>query len=212
MGDNEDSKNDVVHDFKFKEFEMRVDSYRYYLTIALQVNVFFYFTTGAVLGFYLTGSKEQPANNFLEFLLSSSGTKAQPPNNHLEYFLLLPILIGAVLGGIFLYAARLQKRAADTIETIRGELIKKKIDIREIPDLDLLYILLRIFGWIFFLVGLGLIAVPFLKVAAFPRHLIIFAGIAVLVLITGGRLTYSIAHKLDRKLKRQRTVNNAKKK
>lgn len=187
MGNKEVSKTSVVPHFKYKEFDLRISAYRYYLNIALKVNVFYYFTSGVVLGFYLKETE----------------------NTHLEYFLLLPIFMGAVLGGIFIYAARLQKRAANTIETIRREL---SLDIKEIPDIDLLYILLRMFGWIFFIVGVALIAVPFLKASAFPLHLKIFAAIAFLVLIGAGRWAYSFARGLDIKLKRQRIHDSIDKK
>ena len=39
-----------MEDFRLKEFEMRVEAYRYYLNIALQTNVFFYAITGVILG------------------------------------------------------------------------------------------------------------------------------------------------------------------
>lgn len=183
MRNKEDSKRGVVPHYKYKEFDLRIQAFRYYLGIALRVNVFYYFTSGVVLGFYVN----------------------QKDANYLEYFLLLPIFMGAVLGGIFIYAAKLQKGAADIIETIKGEL---ELDIKDIPDIDLLYILLRMFGWIFFVVGAGLIAVPFLKASVLPfvspLHLTLFAAIALLVLIGAGWWSYSFACRLDAKLKEQR--------
>ncbi len=85
---------------RWKEFEMRVEAYRYYLSIILQTNVFFYAIAGVALGFYLN----------------------QTSNEYLAYALLLPILIAAILGGIFHHAAVLQKDAAETIENIRTAL------------------------------------------------------------------------------------------
>lgn len=68
-----------MEDYRWKEFEIRVEAYRYYLNIALQTNVFFYAITGVVLGFYLN----------------------KTTNEYLVYALLLPIIIAAVLGGFF---------------------------------------------------------------------------------------------------------------
>ncbi len=183
-----------MEDHRWKEFELRIEAYRYYINTALQTNVFFYAIAGVALGFYLN----------------------QTPNVYLAYALLLPILIAAVLGGIFLYAADTQKRAADTIEILRDELnIKRALEdkeqvIQEIPDLELLYILLKIFGWIFFFVGLALIVTPFLKAAPFqwgqcPTNLIVFALIGNVVLIGGGRGSYCFACKHDKEAKELRS-------
>lgn len=127
------------------ELKIRIETYRFYFNLALQINGFFYLTTGAVLGFYLKEPKEQPAGS------------------HLVYFLLLPILIGSVLGGIFIYGARLQKESSVEIEMLRSKLNKRaKLDIGPIPDIHLLRLLLLIFGAIFFLVTAALISVPYL--------------------------------------------------
>jgi MFS family permease len=175
---------------RWKEFEMRVEAYRYYLSIILQTNVFFYAIAGAAIGFYLNRTS----------------------NEHLVYALLLPILIAAVLGGIFHHAAVLQKDAAETIEEIRTALNndwKEGLGIKEIPDLDLLYILLRIFGWIFFLVGLAIIATPSLKAYPFqsgqyPANLILFTAIGCLILVVGGGGSYWLAYKHHKKAKNLR--------
>ena len=185
-----------MEDYRWKEFEMRVEAHRYYLNIALQTNVFFYAIAGVVLGFYLNRTAYE----------------------YLVFALLLPILIAAVLGGIFLHAANLQREAAGIIvnmmDELRAEPLEaKRLDIKDIPDLGLLYILLRIFGWIFFLIGVALLVTPFLKAAPFPifqppGHLVFFALAGVIVLIVAGYWTYSFARKHDEKIKNER---NAKK-
>ncbi len=181
-----------MEDPRWKEFEMRVEAYRYYLSIVLQTNVFFYAIAGAAIGFYLN----------------------QTSSEYLAYALLLPILIAAVLGGIFHHAAVLQKDAAETIEKIRTALNDNKqigsvkLNIEQIPDLDLLYILLKIFGWIFFLVGLALIVTPFLKAAPFhwgqsPINLILFAVMGCLTLLFGGFGSYCFACKYHEENKKK---------
>lgn len=178
---------------KWKEFEMRVEAYRYYLNIALQTNVFFYAITGVIVGFYLN----------------------RTTNEYLVYALLLPILIAAILGSIFHYAAGLQKEAAETIEDIRHELRSeesddKRVVIKDIPDLELLYILLQIFGWVFLLIGAALILTPFLKAAPFPMwrlpplYLIIFALVGAGVLLGARYGTRSFARKHHEVVERQR--------
>ncbi len=82
MGSDKD-----VCGLKFEELKIRIEHYKYYLKLALEANAFFYVITGGILGFYLR----------------------QPANTHLEFFLLLPMLIGAVLGGIFNHGAQLQR-------------------------------------------------------------------------------------------------------
>jgi hypothetical protein len=173
---------------RWKEFEIRVEAYRYYLNIALQTNVFFYAITGAALGFYLK-EENKP---------------------YLVYVLLMPILIAGVLGSIFLYAASLQEKAARSIEHLIKEFREvENVNIKAIPDLELLYILLKIFGWIFFAVGLALIAAAFLKEAPFqmwkiPNSLLLFGIFGILVLVFAGRITYSFAFYQDEKAERQR--------
>jgi hypothetical protein len=185
---NKDSERNEVSNFLWEEFKIRVETYKNYLNIALQANVFFYVTAGAVLGFYLN----KPSDN-----------------NPLEYFLLLPILIGAVLAGIFIYAAALQKEASIIIEKIRNESDEKGLRIAELPDINLLYLLLLIFGGIFFLVAVSLIVVPHIAVS---KDLTYFTGAGVIVL-TGGPLTYFFIKKMDKKLRNflDRKLREAKK-
>jgi hypothetical protein len=190
---SKDAERNSVSNFLLDEFKIRIETYKNYLNLALQANVFFYVTTGAVLGFYLDRNK------------------GLPNNTPLEYFLLLPILIGAVLGGIFIYAAKLQKKASTIIEEIRSESNEKGFRIAELPDINLLYLLLVIFGCIFFLVAISLIAVPHLLNTAKSntsegKHLMYFTGIAGGIVIVGGLSTY-ITQYLDEKLRKTKKSN-----
>ena len=177
--------------FKWEELKLRIEHYRYYVTIALQANVFFYATTGVVLGFYLKTSDE---------LNKTSGEMVK---NHLEFVLLLPILIGAVLGSIFIHGAKLQRKAANSIEKIVKELNKVEVEhenlkmsIKPISDNHLLHLLLLIFGYIFILVGALLITVPFLKASQLSLESILswerkpFELAALVVLILGRYSTH----------------------
>lgn len=181
--------------FMVDELKIRVETYRSYINLVLQINVFFYVTAGAVLGFYLKNPNDQSGNT------------------HLEYFLWLPILISAVLGGIFFHAAGLQKNAAESIERIRQQLkVRHRLDIEEIPDIDLLRPLLLIFGTIFFMSGAALILVPSIsKVTSlpalinFPDDLKIFGGVGLAVLVGGGGATNLFLYILTKRAKAKRT-------
>lgn len=140
--ENEELKPNIKRDFKWEELKIRIDHYKYYLNIALQANAFFYVIAGAVLGFYLKGPNEQS------------------PTSHLEYLLLVPILIGTVLGGLFIYGALLQSTAANSIEAIREDLNSSGLDIKEIPDILFLQRLLVIFGCILLFASFSLIQIP----------------------------------------------------
>ena len=157
------------------ELKLRIDAYQKYINTALQVNAFYYAITGAVLGFYLN-----------------------KPDGRAVYFLLLPIFIGAVLGGIFLYAARLQKGASKKINDITNKINEELypgMEIKTFDDVDLLRLLLLIFAYIFFIVCIALTLMPFMRkfieVLAFP-HLIVFGLLAFFSLIAGRYATHII--------------------
>jgi len=158
---------DIKRNFKWEEFKFRVEHYKYFLNIALQVNAFFYLTTGGVLGFFLKDSTQQAKDN------------------HLVFFLLLPILIGSVLGGIFLYGAELQEEAFAETEILREELKDLGLKIKKLPDAQPLHFLFTIFGVIFFIVVIALILVPIIIWFDCSRDLKIFTVLAFLILCMG---------------------------
>ena len=156
---------------QFDELKLRVDAYQKYLNTGLQVNAFYYAVTGAVLVFYLN-----------------------KPDGRVVFFLLLPIFMGAVLGGIFLHGASLQKKASKKIEDILDDLNQvPNLNVRTIDDINLLRLLLAIFGAIFLLVGIILTAMPILrasvKTSPIPCDLWLFSGIAFCALLIGGFAT-----------------------
>ena len=167
------------------DLKIRIDAYRFYFNLALQINAFFYVTTGVVLGFYL-----DPKN--------------QQPGGHLVYFLLLPILIGSVLGAIFIFGAKLQRDSSVAIERLRNELNNGTgLDIAWIPDINLLRLLLTIFGIIFFFVTAALILVPHLTVSAGDLQLFSALGGAILLIgvLLGLILLPCLSRLLDKGLK-----------
>lgn len=171
----EEVKPEDILRYRIDELKIRIETYRSYFNLALQINAFFYLTTGGVLAFYLKEPKEQPAGG------------------HLVYFLLLPILLGSVLGGVFFYGARLQEASSKHIEKLRRGLnAETRLDIEEIPDIHLLRLLLMVFGVIFFFVTAALIGVPLLtraeswdKPTIATIHSIFFTVTGSVILVAG---------------------------
>lgn len=171
MSNNEQLDRDIEREIKWKEYTLRVEHYRYYLTLALQVNAFFYLTTGVVFGYYLNNSPQSAL-----------------------FFLLLPILIGSVFGGIFIYGSKLQKKASISIEKLRNELAGYKFALKteEFFDVRTIHMLFLIFGCIFLLVVIALILLPLITKPA-SRELCIFVPLACLILLAGISLPF-VAH------------------
>lgn len=202
MADSKSIEPEEERELKSKELEMRVEHYKHYITIALQANAFYYVTTGGVLGFYLKYTFESL------------------PIPNLEFFLLLPILFGSVLGGIFFYGAELQVKAVENLDDVRDELRNRLgLSVKRFYDAHLLVILLNIFSVIFFLVVAALLILPLLSGRIYwseklqtlvtstnPLTMWFFYLVAVIILI-GGFLIPRIARRLERNLKARRNTN-----
>jgi hypothetical protein len=187
--DNEIRQNhEAILKFKMDELKIRVDTYQKYINITLQVNAFYYAITGGVLGVYLNR-----------------------PDGQLVYFLLLPIFMGGILGGILLHGANLQKNASGKIQAILTKLNDEPIkqDIKPIDDIDLLRQLLLIFGFTFLLVGTALTVMPIIRElirsSHVPFYLIVFVVLALCALILGGCARLLVAWIFDRTNKPENT-------
>jgi len=123
-------------EFQLRKYISHYERYNAYMDIAFKANVFFYVVTGSILGFYLTNS-DKP---------------------YVKIALLLPMLLGIVLGGIFLYGSHLWWKARKDIEDLENALIATNLIIPP-PDLHLLFWLLLIFGSIFFAVAASMLVV-----------------------------------------------------
>lgn len=123
-------------EFQLRKYISHYERYNAYMDIAFKANVFFYVVTGSILGFYLANSSKP----------------------YIKIALLLPMLLGAVLGGIFLYGSRLWWKARKDIEDLENALIAKNLIIPP-PDLHLLFWLLLIFGAIFLAVAASMLIV-----------------------------------------------------
>jgi len=131
-----DSKSTVVglnkdeRDERWKEYNLHIDLYKYYLELSLKANLFFYAITGTIVGFYLT----------------------HPEVGYKKVSLLLPILLSLALGGIFIHGGILWIRVSGIIRETRREL-----NIKKAPDINLMTTLLIVFGFIFLVVGVSMV-------------------------------------------------------
>lgn len=114
----------------WKEYELHIELYKYYLDMGLKANLFFYFITGGILGIYL----QNPARRMMKFSL------------------LLPVLVSLAFGGVFIHGAFLWMRISDVIKEIRRELKLKRA-----PDINLMSLLLIVFGTIFLIIGFSIV-------------------------------------------------------
>jgi hypothetical protein len=171
---NDDPAKHELRRLKWEELKTRMDAYRSYIKLILEINGFYYATTGAVMLFYL-----------------------KQDSKYMEFFLLLPILMGTVIGGFLLYAAELQKRNQEIIENIREHSECGDMNVADIPDLSLLYKLLVVFGRIFFIVAGVLILIPLAKTMIPPISCwegiaaTVFAAIGVSIVIVGRAISGS---------------------
>jgi len=113
----------------WKQYALHVDLYKFYLDLAVKVNVFYYAITGAILTYYF----QHAGDNITRFAL------------------LLPIVFSLTIGGIFFYGAKL-------LSVTRKELfaIRDMLALETAPEIGVLAVFLRSFGTIMILTGLGL--------------------------------------------------------
>lgn len=112
-------EREVDSDVLWKQYNMLVDLYKFYLEIALKANLFFYVITGGILTFYFSHT--------------------QTPLIRLS--LVFPIILSLGLAGIFLYGAGL-------VGYIRNEIfrIRDLLNLEVAPDVHVLAVFLRIFA------------------------------------------------------------------
>ena len=121
--------SDKQVDLLWKQFELNVDLYKFYLDMAIKINVFYYAITGGILSYYFQHST----------------------NGIAKYALLLPVLFSLGLGGMFVYGSFL-------LNVVRRELfdIRDKLGLDTAPELMVLIVFLRITATIVLAVGIVL--------------------------------------------------------
>jgi hypothetical protein len=116
-------------DLLWKQYCLHVDLYKFYLEIAVKVNVFYYAITGGILSFYFGNPQEQLA----------------------KYALVLPAIMSAALGILFLVGSALLLLTRREVFSIRD-----KLGLETAPELGVLSLFLATFGVIFIGVSCGI--------------------------------------------------------
>jgi len=121
-------------DILWKQYAQNVDLYKFYLDLAVKINVFYYAVTGAILTYYFQHSSDRLS----------------------RFALLLPIVFSLAISGIFGYGSLL-------LGVVRTELfrIRDQLELDTAPDVMVLIVFLRVFGAILVLVGVALIVLFF---------------------------------------------------
>jgi hypothetical protein len=128
--------------------------------------------------------------------------------------LLLPILMGTVIGDFLIYATALQHHNSQIIEDIRFNLEKKyEMEVEDVPDRDLLKRLQQVFGSLFFIVALSLSAVPILRDAKLLTSkplapllaLVVFTAAGITIVIFGAWKSRSKRRKYLQETEKERS-------
>ena len=129
MSPNEASASpQEARDLLWKQYELHVGLYKFYLDLAIKVNIFYYAVTGAILSFYFSHVHEGAA----------------------RLSLVLPALMSVAFAWLFFHAGNL-------VGVVRLEVfrIRDALGLLTAPELQVLVYLLRIFGALFAAVALG---------------------------------------------------------
>lgn len=124
------SKDDL-----WKQYEISVDLYKHYLKLAIEINVFYYAITGAIVSYYFAHRMEAP---------------------EIRFALMLPILMSVLLTLFFVYGSIMNRYSRDEVFRVRDAL-----GLRVAPELAVLGWLLIVFAALMALVALSLGAILF---------------------------------------------------
>lgn len=114
----------------WRQYELHVDLYKYYLKLALEFNFLYYAITGAILSYYFAHS-DLPL---------------------VKYSLVLPVVMSVLFCGFFMYGAYLIEASRTDVFQIRDSL---KLDVA--PDLNVLSVLLRLFAALMCVVAVAIV-------------------------------------------------------
>lgn len=112
----------------WKEYEIYIDIFKYYLDLLLKFNIFYYASTGAILSFFFT----------------------QTEKRFVEYSLIFPILVSTAFGILFLYGASQFETIQKNISEVRDQL---KLNTRR--EFDVFIVLLNASA--LFMIGIAVV-------------------------------------------------------
>ena len=125
----------VSRDDLWKQYEIQVDLYKHYLKLAIEMNVFYYAITGAIVSYYFAHKADQP---------------------DMRFALTLPILMSVLLSIFFIYGSIMNRYSREEMFRIRDAL-----GLRVAPEFAVLSWLLIIFAILMGLVAISLSALLF---------------------------------------------------
>jgi hypothetical protein len=112
----------------WRQYQLNVDLYKFYVETVVKLNVYFYAITGALASFYF----------------------AHPDILLLRYSLLLPLIMSIALCGLFLVGAYLARVPRDEQFQLRDAL-----ELQAAPDIGVLILLLYASAFVMLLVAAG---------------------------------------------------------
>ncbi len=143
-----------------KEYEIHIDLYKNYIDLGLSAVTFFFLITGGILTYILKNESETNETTILSRSTrkESRSTRKESKSTrkdkrNIKQALLLPILLSNVFGCIFIYGAVKWYEVKNVIDSLRFSL-----KIQRVPDVEILLMMLIVFGIVFFIVGLFLIS------------------------------------------------------
>lgn len=116
-------------DLLWKQYALQVDLYKFYLDLAVKVNVFYYAITGSILACYFKGTTDSVT----------------------RHGLLLPIAFSIGLGTLFSYGASQLLVVREEVFSIRDDL-----GLETAPEMMVLIVFLKVIGLVLLLSGLAL--------------------------------------------------------
>lgn len=125
---NEHSKN---RDDLLEHYKIHIDLYKHYLKLAIEVNVFYYAVTGAIISYY-----------FVNKDISS-----------IRFALLLPIAMSLLLAVLFIFGIFANQNSKSDIQRLGAEL-----NLVVVPEFAVLDGLLGIFAILMLIIAAGLFA------------------------------------------------------
>lgn len=114
----------------WKQYELHVSLYQFYLELTLKVNAAFYAISGAIATYTLT----------------------HPADGAARAALLVPAVLGLGLASVAIYGAIIQRHTRDELVSIRDQL-----ELETIPEIKILSCLLWVSAFGFLAVSAGLI-------------------------------------------------------
>ncbi len=121
----------------WRQYSLQVELYKFYLDLVIKLNIFHYAVTGAVLSFYFSRPQETAL---------------------LKYSLILPAVMSAAFGAVFVYAAQLLGITREEVFNIRD-----KLEFESAPEFQVLTLGLRVFAILFFLITIGLVVLMWVR-------------------------------------------------